>query len=108
MLRAPGIPGALLNPRGEITTGLAILRLTGLGHPRAGLTSPLTTLRLRSEASDPGTESGRTLGSHRCAAAGKYRVELEVDDSRGESASGSVSITVDSSPVSVSSSGPND
>ena len=58
MLRVPGIPGTLLNPRGEITTGLAILRLTGLGHPRAGLTSPLITLRLRSEASGRGRDSG--------------------------------------------------
>jgi hypothetical protein len=59
MLRAPGLPGALLNPRGEITTGLAILRLTGLGHPRAGVTSPPITLRLRSEAFAPGPDSGR-------------------------------------------------
>src|SRR5580693_6193434 len=35
MLRRPVGPGRLLNPRGEITTGLAILRLTRLGHPRA-------------------------------------------------------------------------
>jgi len=66
MLRVPGIPGTLLNPRGEITTGLAILRLTGLGHPRAGLTSPLITLRLRSEASgrdrDSGPRTSRNLG----------------------------------------------
>ena len=29
-------PGPPLNPRGETTTGLAIQRLAGLGHPRSG------------------------------------------------------------------------
>jgi hypothetical protein len=47
MFRAPEAPEAPLNPRGEITTGLAILRLTGLGYPRVRVTSPVGSLRLR-------------------------------------------------------------
>src|SRR5271170_7538338 len=46
-----------LNPRGETTTGLAIQRLAGLGHPRASGPSVVRALSLRidrNSADDPG------------------------------------------------------
>jgi NADPH-dependent 2,4-dienoyl-CoA reductase/sulfur reductase-like enzyme len=59
-----------LNPRGETTTGLAIQRLAGLGHPRAGAATRAGDLKL---------ESGSpfdvvALGAARSARNGKMRV----------------------------------
>ena len=69
-----------LNPRGEITTGLAIQRLTGLGHPRARGTGPAVGLKVgrrpaerlprsyvRRDCSRPEAfDAGQTGGSGRC------------------------------------------